>query len=516
MILPPDEIELYKDINDNVHGFIKLTKLEWEVVNSPFFQRLRNIKQLGLMEYVFPGAVHNRFNHSLGVLHIADKMVVSIQSKKTLEKGKKFLDGKRSVIRMAALLHDIGHYPLSHVTEGVVKEDAKLKIKSTDSKTIDISIDDNGLPEKEDLSNHEIHKLNFDLHQGRNLSGDFAHHERITSLVILKTPIYDILKKEFSHSDIIDIVQIIAGTYPGPAKFIIHSELDADRFDYLLRDSKQTGVSYGLFDFEQIIRSLEMYEPEDNRIVVDEKSRSAVEHYLMCRYFLYSAAVYHKTTVSFEIIIKKIYEGLMERNIVYSYFDLINFFRDENQNIKFLEFNDLFLLNILKDVSSGKIKWDVNKEYNIKDPLLNDLIDKVLTRKPLKLVTEDQQLIMRNDSNTDFYLFEPGVIDSIVSKSGIEDYWYITYNTEIPVTSIGPYISLSDDPPSQDKQLETIKILKHKGETKEVKNLIEDKSSVIRLLSDSKLQIHRIYTKDKSYKEKISQAIQNYEKKRKK
>ena len=86
------------------------------------------------MDYVFPGALHNRFNHSLGVLHIADKMIVSLQ-----DKG--HLPGKRKVIRMAALLHDIGHYPLSHLIEGVILEDAKSKIKTTAPSTTDISLD---------------------------------------------------------------------------------------------------------------------------------------------------------------------------------------------------------------------------------------------------------------------------------------------------------------------------------------------------------------------------------------
>lgn len=507
--MAPDEIDLPKNIYDNVHGFIKLTNLECAVVNSPFFQRLRNIRQLGLMDYVFPGALHNRFNHSLGVLHIADKMVVSLQNKGDS------LSGKRKVIRMAALLHDIGHYPLSHLIEGVVKEDTKLKIKTTDSSTTDIYMEDDEEDEEKrlDLTSFKAHKLNFDLHNTRNPSGDFAHHERIASLVILKTSLYTILKKEFSDEDIIDMVQIIAGTYPGPERFIIHSELDADRFDYLLRDSKQTGVIYGLFDLDQIIRNLEIYAPDDNRIVVDAKSRKAVEHYLMCRYFLYSTAIYHKTTVGFELIIKKIYEGLIERNVVYSYSDIVAIFEDAELSKKFLDYDDSYFFNILKDVVDKKVKWDDSDEYKIKDDLLLNLIQRVLNRSPLKLVRDDQQLIKREESNKD-YLFESAVIKEIVKLADIEDYWYIPYKTDVSITSIGPYRSLSEEAPSEDKQLETIKIVKNIDGNKKVENLVEDRSSIIKVLSESKLSINRIYTNDNSYREKINKAIVQYNRRR--
>ncbi|AKB30317.1 Putative dNTP triphosphohydrolase, Archaeal subgroup [Methanosarcina siciliae T4/M] len=503
--MAPDEIDFHKSIYDNVHGFIKLTKLECEVVNSLFFQRLRNVRQLGLMDYVFPGALHNRFNHSLGVLHIADKMIASLQDNNSLI-------GKRKVIRMAALLHDIGHYPLSHLIEGVVLEDARSKIKPTDSYTTDISLDTDE-DDKIDLNYHDIHKLNFDLHTTRNPSGDFAHHERITSLVILKTEIYSILQTEFSDDEIKEIVQIIAGTYPGPEKLIIHSELDADRFDYLLRDSKHTGVIYGLFDLDQLIRSLKLYKREDNPIVVDAKSRKAAEHYLMCRYFLYSTVIYHKTTVSFEIIIQKIYKGLMERSLVYSYFKLIDFFKDPISSKKFLDFDDSYFFNILKKVYDKDIELEDDEKYEIRKDLLLDFITRVLERKPLKMVVEYQQLIERNKSIQE-PPFELAVIDKIIRDTQIERDWYITYKKNVSVTSIHPYRSLSEKTIPEAEQYETIKIIETGKE--DIKYLVEDSSSVISVLSKFKLSIMRVYTKDFSYKEKINAAIHDYDLEREK
>lgn len=496
-----DKIEHHKDFYDNVHGFIKVTKLETEIIDSVFFQRLRNISQLGLLNYVFPGALHNRFNHSLGVMHIADKMIASLQ-----EKG--FLSDKREIIRMAALLHDIGHYPLSHLIESVVKDDAKSKIP-----TVDISIEDEvGVTPEIDISENEIHKLNVQLHELRNPSGDFAHHERISNIVISKTEIYDILLKHFSEDEIKEIMQIISGVYPGPERLIIHSELDADRFDYLLRDSHQTGVIYGLFDIDQIIRNLELYEPEDNRLVVDEKGRKALEHYLMGRYFLYSSILYHKTMVGFDLMAKVVYEGLMERKIVWSYFDLIDTFKTPELANYFLNYTDANFFNSLRDVLNRGKTWDVKTDYRITDDLLFHFINRILRREPLKLFYEYQKLIKR-DEKYNCYLMEPAVKDRIVKLAEIEDCWYIPFKLNIPITEISPYKSLSDEEIPQEKEYETIKIIKTinlEEKKREVNYLVEDKTSVINILGEYQLNINRIYTKNQDYKLKLKDALEKY------
>lgn len=504
--MAPDDIAFHRDIYDNVHGFIKVTELENKIIDSPYFQRLRNIRQLGLLDYVFPGALHNRFNHSLGVMHIADKIVTSLQ-----EIDYDILKGKRELIRMAALLHDIGHYPLSHLVESVVQKDAKSKIKTTDillegEKCNDLN-----------LGGNEVHIFNCDLHKSRNPSGDFANHERMTSIVISKTPIYDILIDEFDEDQIRDIEKIIAGGYSGPEGLIIHSELDADRFDYLLRDSKQTGVTYGLFDMNQIIRNLELYEPEDNRLVVGEKGRKAVEHYLMSRYFLYSTVIYQKATIGFELMAKKVYQGLMERKKLCSYFDLIEIFKDYDSAEQYLNYDDSYFFNVIKRVHSGKIKWDSDSNYEISDDLLLDLIGKILMRTPLKLVREEQKIMDRNNSDNKPFFLEKAVGDKLASSAGIEDYWYITSEIDVSLTNIGPYRSWSevtDNSSDEDPDYKSIKILKNTSSEHETKLLVEDESSIIHILGKNKLNVNRLYTKDASYKEKLSVALLDYEKKR--
>ena len=494
-----DKIDYHKDFYDNVHGFIRVTELESKIIDSPFFQRLRNISQLGLLNYVFPGALHNRFNHSLGVLHMADKMTVSLQEKGCLE-------NKRKIIRMAALLHDIGHYPLSHLVEKVVKDDAKSKFPTTDIFIEEDSSGELGIG----CIDHEIHKLNLKIHDTGNPSDNFAHHERISNIVIYKTEIYGILLKNFTEDEIKIITQIISGIYPGPERYIIHSELDADRFDYLMRDSHQTGVLYGLIDIDQIIRNLELYPPEDNRIVVNEKGRKAIEHYLMGRYFLYSSVLYHKTMVGFDIMAKEVYKGLMERNVVWSYLDLIDCFKSESSTCKFLDFNDMWFFNKLKGVQNGSITWDETEEYEVKDEILKNFINRILFRKPLKLFHEEEKLINKDEKNYNRF-FEPAFKDKVVELAKIEDYWYIPFEFNIPITEISPYISLSEEPSSRGKD-ETI-MIKYNNESheKEVGYLLEDNTSIIKELGDVELNIKRIYTKNQDYKNKLSEALVEYD-----
>ncbi|MCK4796742.1 MAG: HD domain-containing protein [Spirochaetes bacterium] len=494
-----DKIEYYKDFYDNVHGFIRVTELESEIIDSPFFQRLRNISQLGLLNYVFPGALHNRFNHSLGVLHMADKMTVSLQEKGCLE-------NKREIIRMAALLHDIGHYPLSHLVEKVVKDDAKSKFPTTDIFIEEDSSGELGIG----CIDHEIHKLNLKIHDTGNPSDNFAHHERISNIVIYKTEIHDILLKNFTEDEIKIITQIISGIYPGPERYIIHSELDADRFDYLMRDSRQTGVLYGLIDIDQIIRNLELYEPEDNRIVVNEKGRKAIEHYLMGKYFLYSSVLYHKTMVGFDLMAKVVYKGLMEREKVWSYLDIIDCFKSEEASLKFLDFNDAWFFNKLKEVRDGKITFEENEKYEVNDEILKDFVNRILIRKPLKLFHESEQLIKKDVVNFN-RLFEPAVKEKIVELANIEDYWYIPFEVNIKITEISPHTSLSEESPSRGKD-ETIMIkYNNVSHEKEIGYLLEDDTSVIKELGDVELNIKRIYTKDQDYKNKLNEALVEYD-----
>lgn len=493
------KLEITQNIYDNVHGFIGITDLENQIIASPFFQRLRRIRQLSLLDYVFPGATHNRFSHSLGVMHIADSMVVQLQKDGHLK-------GKRELIRMAALLHDIGHYPLSHLVEEVVQKDARIKTEDLGTKY-------------DYIQDNEVHKLNCDLHERRNESNDFAHHERMAGIVIYNTPLYDILSendtfKTFSKYDIRTISQVIAGSYQdkGPESLIIHSELDADRFDYLLRDSKNTGVTYGIFDFNQIIRNLKYIEDE-KIFAVNQKAIKAVEHYLMCRYFFYTTVIYHKAAIGFWIAAEKIYEGLLERGLAKSYFDLLDTFKDKDKSCEYLDYDDSYFFNLIKDYYNDKLP-KVDGDFKISDEFLKELISKLLNRSPLKLALEESRMIDKKTRSKP--QIQSWLKKDVLSTNKVENSWYIPYTISESPTKISPYLSFevlnghssrhAKDRLNESMHLaedidQSIKVYTEDKRTHKITTdyLVNIENSIIHVLGNYKLNIERIYTKNDEY-----------------
>ena len=185
-------------------------------MDTPQFQRLRRIKQLGLISLIYPGATHTRFEHSVGTINLGSKLAKKLE----LE------NDEQDLIRISALLHDIGHGPFSHVSEKV------LSVK----------------------------------------------HEELTKYVIKHTSLRDLVDEKFDVNEITDI--ITGKGYLGP---IVSGELDVDRMDYLLRDSHNTGVAYGIIDYERIISNLKL----EDGLVLDIKGVQAEEGALVSRYFMY-------------------------------------------------------------------------------------------------------------------------------------------------------------------------------------------------------------------------------------
>ena len=214
-----------KFIRDSVYGDISFNEFEIKVMDQSQFQRLRRIKQLGLINLIFPGANHTRFEHSIGTMYLGSRLSTEIG----LEQD------DVDLIRISALLHDIGHGPFSHVSEGV---------------------------------------LSF-------------HHEELTKYVIKHTSLRDVLEEKY---DVNKIIEIINGE--GALGPIVSGELDVDRMDYLLRDSHYTGVAYGVIDYERLISNLKL----KKTLSLDIKGVQAAEGALVSRYFMYPSVYQHHTT----------------------------------------------------------------------------------------------------------------------------------------------------------------------------------------------------------------------------
>jgi uncharacterized protein len=240
---------------DPVHNIITLSEyrpddaLLIDLIDTPEFQRLRHIKQLGLALYTFQGAEHSRFTHSLGVMHLMTRVLDQ------LGKRHRITPEERLAARVAAMLHDIGHGPFSHVIEKV-------------------------------------------LHQ---------HHERWSVRIIAnrRTAINKRLRKY--DPDLPDrVIALIEHRFePAWVGQLVSSQLDVDRFDYLLRDSLMTGVKYGNYDLEWILHALEI-DPVTGQLYVGANGLYAVEEYLQSRYYMFRQVYFHRTLRAAEGILMSI------------------------------------------------------------------------------------------------------------------------------------------------------------------------------------------------------------------
>lgn len=243
-----------KYVYDEVHGYIPLSGVELRLVDTPTFQRLRRIKQLAQAWFVYPGAVHTRFSHSLGTMYLMDMI-----ARKFVRAGIVPRDDV-VLLKAAALLHDIGHTPYSHAIEeyfherfGVSHEDISYWIVTEDPH-IREALSDYGLEPREVAA----------IIQGR--------HREVT---------YNML---------------------------ISSDLDVDRLDYLLRDALHTGVKYGLIDLHRIVATLSV--GEDGYLTIPEKAVQAAESFYIARLHMYRSVYYHKTITAYQLLINAIYEGM--------------------------------------------------------------------------------------------------------------------------------------------------------------------------------------------------------------
>jgi len=220
-----------------------------DLIDTREFQRLRRVHQLGISFFVFQGAEGSRFTHSVGVMHVASKLVDLVKDR-TPE-----IAQHRTLILASALLHDIGHGPFSHVTEKILGYD------------------------------HEDWSC-------RIIGGDTQVNEVLTKFdPQLANNIVAVLKKKFQ---------------PKYVSHVVSSQLDCDRFDYLLRDSYMTGTAYGLFALQRILYSMEIDKKNDRFIVAGEKGQTAVEDYLFARYSMYAQVYYHKKNLASRALLSKI------------------------------------------------------------------------------------------------------------------------------------------------------------------------------------------------------------------
>ncbi|MGB0166903.1 MAG: HD domain-containing protein [Luteibaculum sp.] len=314
-----------KVFNDPVYGFITIpTELTYQIIDHPYFQRLRRIKQLGLTSLVYPGALNTRFHHAIGAMHLMQEALKTLESK-----GHEISETDKEAALVAILLHDIGHGPFSHALETSI------------------------------------------------VTG--IHHEQLSHLFMRYLSFLN--PEVFSKA-----IAIFQNKHPLPFLHqLVSGQLDVDRMDYLLRDSFYTGVSEGVVGSQRIIKMLDLH---DKHLVVEEKGIYSVEKFLVARRIMYWQVYLHKTVVAAEFMLvniltraKMLVKDLETlvcppalRFFLEGDYDLNDFMEDPSLLEKFAKLDDY-------DIHAALKLWE-----SCEDPVLSDLASRMINRRLFRIV----------------------------------------------------------------------------------------------------------------------------------
>ena len=265
-----------KLIVDSIHGGIYLTEREVQVIDTASFQRLRHLKQLAMAQLVYPTATHTRFAHSIGTLGMMERILRAAKNN-----GIKFKKEERENLRIAALLHDIGHYPYSHLMEKIDKSKLTEELVA------------GGQPDGKPLNASKT---------------KYPEHTEVGKLIVTNQ---DDLIKAIGGEDRAKTIAELFTLHPRLSK-LIHSSLDIDRLDYLPRDSHATGVPYGQIDVNYLLNNLKVN--QEGAIGFLERALPAVEHLLLARFFMHRVVYYHKTIYGFEEVCRQLLRRLRDRD----------------------------------------------------------------------------------------------------------------------------------------------------------------------------------------------------------
>jgi HD superfamily phosphohydrolase len=387
-IISLPRLEYPKIITDPVHGCIQLTELEYTLLQLHALNRLHGIHHLGLAYLVYPAAKTSRFEHSLGVLHLANKMIYQILGSATLEELKEIFGLNPNSetfandcyiiiqkVRLAALLHDIGHGPYSHVTEPILR-------KALRDEEIEEAKELFNCKEEKDIPAHEYFTYRM-ITDGKSPIRKVieSHYENKPHKINVKD-VTDLLIKDEEKEDSIRIL-----------RKIISSQLDADRMDNLLRDSHATGVPFGLTDIDRVINNIFIDKYEGvYQLIVHERALRGVEDILDARIKMYKSVYSHHLVCALEELLKMAIESMVEEGeLKPKYKD----FRPEN----FLkgEIDDTFIYFKLREYQKThpEFKAFFDRRY-IPIALIKretDLIDFIEeTRRKLPIRTSEEEI----------------------------------------------------------------------------------------------------------------------------
>ncbi|MGA8433172.1 MAG: HD domain-containing protein [Candidatus Sulfotelmatobacter sp.] len=368
------------EIRCPIHGFITLNSWEREIISQPAFQRLRRIRQLAWTDQVYPGAMHTRFEHSLGVMHTATLLYAAIRqiSSEVLEDELGYkeegLNRDLQLVRLATLLHDVGHAPFSHASESLFP---------------------------------------------KTQNGDRYKHENYSAAIVrteLKSAIEDhplnVTNYGFKAED---VAALIDGSTSATQRLfwrdLIDGQMDADRMDYLLRDSFHAGVQYGKYDLNRLVntmRAIPGLRGRAPRLGILEGGWHAAEGLVLARYFMFTQVYFHKTRVAYDVHLKGALEELLPDR---------RFPSPIGEHLKqYLMWDDWKVLGLLADGQGGEhgVRLTCRDHYRLG------------YRSP-EISTEGDLNLLENIKN------ELG--DLVVAEEESSKSWYKTGPTDIPVVN---------------------------------------------------------------------------------
>ncbi|WP_027581323.1 HD domain-containing protein [Bradyrhizobium sp. Ai1a-2] len=408
----PDRFH-YGRISDAVHGTFGISELESDIISTPVFQRLHNVRQLGLAHLVYPGADYSRFAHSLGACHIAGRMMRGINQ----NCDKQYSEDDVQMYRLAGLLHDLGHYPFSHAMEFAALDYYKQEAFLAPD---DESTKEEGEPKESS--------------QGANsdLPPPAYHHEPLGRAVLdYDVHIARVLKKHGIQSS--DLKAVLSRENPSHLTNLVSSDLDCDRLDYLIRTAHCAGLPYGMVDIEYI--TSQMCVDSEGHLCLTKKAMRAADHLLISRYYDYTQLVFHKTVVAMELVLRDVIAQLLECKLL----DCSG--RAMKEMItkgEFASFDDQYMISKIRDAQ---------RALKPEDPLFVK-IGAVLNRRPPKLVASYEAIAPSEKSartahkNLAHQLREKMV--QAAAHFGIpQELWHL-WKTSLGLTKIGSRVPLSE------------------------------------------------------------------------
>ncbi|MCC6547647.1 HD domain-containing protein [Candidatus Sumerlaeota bacterium] len=416
-----------KLLRDPVHDLIAFDlsraedRLLLELIDSPEIQRLRRVKQLGMAHMAYQGAEHSRFSHSIGVLHLVRRMLAQVERQATVPTE------WRIATMAAGLLHDVGHGPFSHVMEKFFRED----------------------------------------------------HETWSERVILsgQTDVNRVLR-QFDPKLPSLVTSVIAGkSEPKWLSSLISSQMDADRFDYLLRDSHMTGVKYGVFDLERLILLLRVHD-DNERIVIASKGLLPVEKYLQSRYHMYRQVYYHKTVTSAEAMLMAVLDRARDLAREHHTIPCVD---GGTPLFKVLSGDSLELGDYLA-LDDSILLSAMNLWTRCDDAVLRDISWRLLNRRLFKVMEVPQF----DDRQGDYFADQKRkAVEELLSNHGLDARYYLRFSK----SADHPYRPFS---PAAAGSTIWIQDDANGGELKDVK----DVSPTIKAFTESQYTIYRAFFPD--------------------